>query len=388
MERLLHNNENKWKLSLFKDKDEMGTHINFWINELGIYGTSIERTLRVIGTSCQNIPGVGWSRKNTYADKEHLNCSKRTVQRHIKFLEENGVIKQYPTVDSKGQQMQNIIQIQRYSSEEEIAKREEEKVAQKEVIKGSSETVVSPSVSPRLSPHTYIFLSDIFYSLNLLNVKKDETSKAEADKTITYPSYIPESFVKHMSIRFGKDAEMVHKLWGKVKMAVRKANFTLDIEEHMDVIVKMFDEAKSLGIHLKGLRKGDSMDAVIGYWFSALRKYFIKQQEENDNFWTPISELPAVDQTKAEAVTPVRNQKDGFVTYLEKLQQTSMDNYNSFKRLVLETAKQVKLNTYGYSINEVLYALKDASVDTFTELKYKLFRLCNQEQVFNTDLPY
>ena len=117
MEMVLHNDENKFSYSLFKDEKELKRHIWCWINELELEGY-LKETLLKLGQLSRKFFGLSFKRQNELA--KDLDVCKRTVQRRIDALEELGVIKQIPTCDKKGQQMQNFIQLQPFPKIDDI----------------------------------------------------------------------------------------------------------------------------------------------------------------------------------------------------------------------------------------------------------------------------
>jgi DNA-binding GntR family transcriptional regulator len=275
MVMVLHNDENKITYSLFKDEKELKRHIWCWINELELEDY-LKETLLKLGQLSRKFLGLSFKRQNELA--KDLDVCKRTVQRRIDALEELGVIKQIPTCDRKGQQMQNFIQLQPFPKINEID-------AMKKGDK-QEENVMSSPVSPQMSFHTNISLSVISSSTNFLNDRENEYFKTVTEEKLVLPSYVPEEFIKLMTPGFRDNHKMIYKLWGKVKMAARMAHFRLDIINHIEHIVNLFHQAKTLGIHLNNLRKGNSMDAVIGYWFSSVKKYLTDAQKVDENFWS------------------------------------------------------------------------------------------------------
>ena len=375
MEMVLHNDENKVSYSLFKDEKELKRHIWCWINELELEDY-LKETLLKLGQLSRKFFGLSFKRQNELA--KDLEVCKRTVQRRIDALEELGVIKQIPTCDKKGQQMQNFIQLQPFPKMDEInAKKEGDK---------QRENGMSPPVSPPMSSHTVISLSVIPSSFNYLNDRGNELSKTKGEDKLELPSYVPEEFTKRMTPAFRDDYKMIYKLWGKVKMAARMAHFKLDITNHIEHIVKLFHQAKTLGIHLNNLRKGNSMDAVLGYWFSSVKKYLIEVQKEDDNFWSIPPVLGSFETTNT--TTIIHKKTESIVPYIERLKHKSLQGYQTFKQSVFETANKIGLSPEGLSCYELLFNLKDTYPDAYEELKYKAYVLCKKEGVFDSDLPY
>ena len=122
MEMVLHNDENKVSYSLFKDEKELKRHIWYWINELELEDY-LKETLLKLGQLSRKFFGLSFKRQNELA--KDLDVCKRTVQRRIDALEELGVIKQIPTCDKKGQQMQNFIQLQPFPKIDDIDAKKE-----------------------------------------------------------------------------------------------------------------------------------------------------------------------------------------------------------------------------------------------------------------------
>ncbi|RAS86419.1 helix-turn-helix domain-containing protein [Priestia endophytica] len=191
--------------------------------------------------------GVSFLTKNKIADL--LGKSRRTIIYVCNHLEELGIIRQYAMKRSSDmQQTSNAIVIQQSRSTNQ----------KKNCTQETSEIAHQKN---------NISLKQIH---NINTIRKEDTYEE------SYPSFIPNSFIKRVKPLFPNVKE-VYELYGKVKLAHLKSNLERPLEELETITITAISDAMS-ALKLRRIRKGYSYDALKAYLYGTAHRLFLEEK--------------------------------------------------------------------------------------------------------------
>ncbi|MGF9859864.1 helix-turn-helix domain-containing protein [Priestia endophytica] len=191
--------------------------------------------------------GVSFLTKNKIADL--LGKSRRTIIYVCNHLEELGIIHQYAMKRSSDmQQTSNAIVIQpsKSTNQKENCTQETGEIAHQE---------------------DNISLKQIY---NINTIRKEDIYEE------SYPSFIPNSFIKRVKPLFPNVKE-VYELYGKVKLAHLKSNLERPLEELETITITAISDAMS-ALKLRRIKKGYSYDALKAYLYGTAHRLFLEEK--------------------------------------------------------------------------------------------------------------
>lgn len=179
--------------------------------------------------SCKHL-GVSHMRKNKLAEK--MNLCYKTIQRLMDKLESLGMIKQVPMKRSSDMlQTCNAVVILPFVDE----------MSDKKPVEMNDKCPTNKTNSISLKQNNINKRNGGTYQNN-----QDSNEPVNNDSVDFYDysyvsSNIPERFINSVK-PFFNSASDIYKLWGRLKLAVKKTNASIIVEDHVESFVKTFKE--------------------------------------------------------------------------------------------------------------------------------------------------
>ncbi|GIN93281.1 hypothetical protein J22TS1_43320 [Siminovitchia terrae] len=257
------------QLKTFEDKHELDNTVRSFLYHFKHEITpSAALTLKTLSRYAVKIPGVCWAKVGTLA--QIIGKASRTIQRALKQLEYLGIIERIKTIRKEGGYGHPVIVINKMSHlvlpdnvtsgvTSEMSPRQE-----------SRKLCEAKDEQPKKEPETKIFKTKSFREKKN-DIRNPDTEQIRLDETFV-DKRVPKEFIEQA--KYGFNAIEIDKLWNRVRIAMKKINYTIMNETEISI-----DALKQT---IKRYKENSIRKEFGAYFYTTVKIMLQKDQEEWD----------------------------------------------------------------------------------------------------------